>query len=93
MILYHILSVCHLLSYPSTWYCTCSGSLLSTTGTTVRSTVVEYTGTNSTVLVPGKVLEGPAIRAAIVTKERCEPAGRELVSVRVQAGAKSVVTA
>ena len=39
------------------------------------------------------VLEGPAIRTAIVTKERCEPAGRELVSVRVQAGAKSVVPA
>ena len=38
-------------------------------------------------------LEGPAIRTAIVTKERCEPAGRELVSVRVQAGAKSVVPA
>ena len=37
--------------------------------------------------------EGPAIRTTIVTKERCEPAGRELVSVRVQAGAKSVVPA
>ena len=37
--------------------------------------------------------EGPTIRTAIVTKERCEPAGSELVSVRVQAGAKSVVPA
>ena len=37
--------------------------------------------------------EGPAIRTAIVTKERCKPAGRELVSVCVQAGAKSVVPA
>ena len=40
-----------------------------------------------------EMLEGPAIRTAIVTKERCESAGRELVSVRVQAGAKSVVPA
>ena len=38
-------------------------------------------------------LEGPAIGTAIVTKERCEPAGRELGSVRVQAGAKLVVPA
>ena len=45
------------------------------------------------VLVFVLCLEGPAIRTAIVTKERCEPAGRELVSVRVQAGAKSVVPA
>ena len=28
-------------------------------------------------------LEGPAIRTAIVTKEKCEPAGREFVSVPV----------
>ena len=27
--------------------------------------------------------EGPAIRTAIVTKEKCEPAGREFVSVCV----------
>ena len=28
-------------------------------------------------------LEGPAIRTAIVTKEKCKPAGREFVSVPV----------
>ena len=44
------------------------------------------------VLVFG-ILEGPAIRTVIVTKERCNPAGRELVSVRIQPVAKSVVPA
>ena len=29
------------------------------------------------------LLEGPAIRTAIVTKEKCEPTGSEFVSIRV----------